>query len=306
MTLRDRSASSAAEPLAAGRYRAAGQPRQVSPRRRLAQRASHNPIGLVGLVIIGVVILVAIAAPLLAPQDPTSQVTRRLQPPGGGFLMGTDELGRDVFSRVVFGSRISLYVGIISVSIALVLGVTIGLLAGYYGGRLDTLLMRMMDILLAFPALVLAIMIAGLLGANLTDAMLAIGVVYAPHFARVVRGSVLGVKAELYIDAARLLGATGPRIIRRHVLPNVLAPLIVLATLSLSTAILTEASLSFLGLGAQPPEPSWGTMLNGGRKFMELAPWVVIFPGLAIMLVVQGFNLLGDGLRDALDPSLRL
>jgi peptide/nickel transport system permease protein len=280
-------------------------PHPSSRQPRIGRLAAQNPIGLIGLVIITAVILIAIGAPLLAPTDPTAQNSRRLLEPSGEHLMGTDELGRDVLSRILFGSRISLYVGFVSVSIAIVLGVTTGVISGFYGRHLDTIVMRFVDVVLAFPALVLAIMIAGLLGPNLTNAMLAIGVVYAPAFARVARGSVLTVMSEPYIEAARLLGGTNRRIIVRHVLPNVLAPLIVLATLSLSTAILTEASLSFLGLGAQPPQPSWGTMLNSGRRVMEIAPWVVIFPGLAIMLVVQGFNFFGDGLRDALDPKLR-
>jgi peptide/nickel transport system permease protein len=265
----------------------------------------ENAIGLIGLVIIVAVIVIAIFAPLLAPADPTAQLAKRLLEPDREHLMGTDELGRDVFSRILFGSRISLYVGFVSVSIAVLLGVTTGVISGFYGRHVDSILMRLVDVVLAFPALVLAIMIAGLLGPNLTNAMLAIGVVYAPAFARVARGSVLTVKSEPYIEAARLLGSTNRRIILRHVLPNIVAPLIVMSTLSLSTAILTEASLSFLGLGVQPPQPSWGTMLNTGRRVMEIAPWVVIFPGIAIMLVVQGFNFFGDGLRDALDPKLR-
>jgi peptide/nickel transport system permease protein len=265
----------------------------------------ENAIGLIGLVIIVAVIVIAIFAPLLAPADPTAQLAKRLLEPDREHLMGTDELGRDVFSRILFGSRISLYVGFVSVSIAVLLGVTTGVISGFYGRHVDSIVMRLVDVVLAFPALVLAIMIAGLLGPNLTNAMLAIGVVYAPAFARVARGSVLTVKSEPYIEAARLLGSTNRRIILRHVLPNIVAPLIVMSTLSLSTAILTEASLSFLGLGVQPPQPSWGTMLNTGRRVMEIAPWVVIFPGIAIMLVVQGFNFFGDGLRDALDPKLR-
>ena len=280
-------------------------PQPASRPRNMIRLSMQNPIGLIGLVIIAAVILIAICAPLMAPADPTAQIARRLLEPSSEHPMGTDELGRDVFSRIVFGSRISLYVGFVSVSLAIVLGVTTGVIAGFYGGHTDTIVMRFVDVVLAFPALVLAIMIAGLLGANLTNAMLAIGLVYSPAFARVARGSVLSVKSEPYIDAARLVGSTNLRIVLHHVLPNVLAPLIVMATLSLSTAILTEASLSFLGLGAQPPTPSWGTMLSTGRRVMELAPWVVIFPGLAIMLVVQGFNFFGDGLRDVLDPKLR-
>jgi len=280
-------------------------PPRSSRTQRGVQLAAQNPIGLIGLVIVVAVIVIAIFAPLLAPADPTAQIAKRLLEPDGEHLMGTDELGRDVFSRILFGSRISLYVGFVSVSIAVLLGVTTGVISGFYGRHVDSILMRFVDIVLAFPALVLAIMIAGLLGPNLTNAMLAIGVVYAPAFARVARGSVLTVKSEPYIEAARLLGSTNRRIILRHVLPNIVAPLIVMSTLSLSTAILTEASLSFLGLGVQPPQPSWGTMLNTGRRVMEIAPWVVIFPGIAIMLVVQGFNFFGDGLRDALDPKLR-
>jgi len=280
-------------------------PSPRSRRRILAGLIQQHPIGTVGVVIILIVIFVALFASIITPFSPTAQESRRLLPPSAQHYLGTDELGRDVFSRIIFGSRISLYVGIVSVSLASVLGVGVGIVSGYFGGRLDLFVMRFVDIVLAFPSLVLAIMIAGLLGPNLTNAMLAIGVVYAPQFARVVRSSTLVVRSELYIEAARVLGGTSGWIIARHVAPNILAPLIVLATLSLSTAILTEASLSFIGLGTQPPEPSWGTMLNKGRSFMEIAPWVVIFPGLAIMLVVLGFNFLGDGLRDALDPKLR-
>jgi len=274
-------------------------------RARLARLARHNPIGLIGLAIVAAVVLVALAAPAIAPVSPTAQNARRLQPPSAANLMGTDESGRDVFSRVIYGSQISLYVGLVSVSLALVLGASIGVLGGYFGGWFDLLAMRFVDILFAVPALVLAIMIAGLLGPNLTNAMIAIGIVYVPAFARVARGSVLSVLAEQYVESARVVGASHWRIIRLYIAPNILAPVIVLTTLSLSTAILTEASLSFLGLGVQPPQPSWGTMLNNGRRFMEIAPWLVVFPGLAIMLVVQGFNFLGDGLRDALDPRLR-
>lgn len=291
-------ASEQALPLAGGLVE---QPRG----RRVWSLARQNPIGVIGLVVIALVLVVAALAPVLATNDPTAQKARRLLPPSQTYLLGTDELGRDVYSRIVYGSRISLYVGLVSVSLALLLGGTIGVLAGFYGGGFDMLAMRAMDILFAFPALVLAILIAGLLGPSLTNAMIAIGIVYAPAFARVARGAVLGVMAEPYVEAARVIGAGNRHTLWRYVLPNILAPVIVLTTLSLSTAILTEASLSFLGLGVQPPEPSWGTMLNNGRRFMELAPWVVVFPGLAIMLTVQGFNFFGDGLRDALDPKLR-
>jgi peptide/nickel transport system permease protein len=219
--------------------------------------------------------------------------------------MGTDELGRDQLSRIIYGARVSLQVGAVSVVLALVAGALIGIVAGFYRGWIDDWLMRLVDVVFAFPGLVLAIVIAGLLGPSRTNAMIAIGIVYAPAFARVIRGSVLSVMAESYVEAARVVGASDIRIMARHLVPNILAPIIVMATVYLSTAILSEASLSFLGLGTQPPEPSWGGMLNAARRFMELAPWLAIFPGGAIMLVVLGFNFLGDGLRDALDPRLR-
>ena len=265
----------------------------------------RHPIGALGAAIVIFVILMAIFAPQVATHDPAAQEAKRLLPPNTDHFMGTDELGRDVFSRVVFAARTSLYVGVLSVSLAIVLGVTAGLLAGYIGGRFDSVMVGFMDILFAFPTLVLATVIAGLLGPSLTNAMLAIGVVYSPTFARVARGAVLSVKNEAYIEAAHVVGGKQRHIILRHVLPNILAPLIVLATLSLSLAILAEAGLSFLGLGTQPPDAAWGLMLSQGRKFMELSPGLAIFPGLAIMITVLAFNFLGDGLRDALDPRLR-
>jgi peptide/nickel transport system permease protein len=265
----------------------------------------QNPIGSIGIAIILLVILVAIAAPVISPYKPTSQDAKRLLPPSGQYYLGTDELGRDVFSRIVFGSRISLQVGIIAVTIAFVLGATVGVLSGYIGGQFDNIMMRFVDIMFAIPALVLAIVIAGTLGPSITNAMIAIGITYAPAFARVTRGSVLAVKNEVYLEAARVVGGRDLHIIWRYILPNIIAPVIVLMTLQMSTAILTEAALSFLGLGTQPPDPSWGTMLSNGRKFMEIAPGLAVFPGLAIVIAVLGFNFLGDGLRDALDPRLR-
>ena len=273
--------------------------------KRLARWPRTNPIGFIGAVVILLVILVAVLAPVLAPVNPTAQQFKRLLAPSPQNLLGTDELGRDVFSRIIYGARISLQVGIISVSIALLLGATTGILAGYFGGAFDSVAMRLVDILFAFPGLVLAIVIAGLLSPSITNAMIAIGIIYAPAYARVARSAVLVVKEELYIEAARLVGGRTSHIISRHVLPNIMVPLIVLTTLSMSTAILTEAALSLLGLGTQPPDPSWGTMLSNGRKYMEIAPWLALFPGLAIMIAVLGFNFLGDGLRDALDPRLK-
>ena len=271
------------------------------PLRRLAR----NPIGRIGAVLILLLVLIALAAPLLAPYDPVAQIAQRHMSPGVPYYLGSDDFGRDILSRVIFGTRISLYVGVVSVGIALAIGGTLGLLAGYFGGLPDMLLMRLVDVLFSIPSLVLAIAITGILQPSLTNAMIAIGIVYAPTFARVARGPVLSVKQHEYIQAARTVGADHARILLRHVLPNVTAPIIVQVTLSFSTAILAEATLSFIGLGTQPPTPSWGTMLQAGRKFMEAYPWEAIFPGVAIMLAVLSFNLLGDGLRDALDPRMR-
>lgn len=282
--------------------------RQSRPKavlRRAWWLVRKNPIGALGLLIVVAVVVIALGANVLAPYSPTAQLAKRLTPPNPQYLLGTDEFGRDILSRIIYGSRISLYVGIISVGIALVAGASLGVIAGFYRGRVDTVIMRLVDIVFAFPSVILAIAITGILGPSLTNAMIAIGIVYAPTFARVARGPVLSVMQEEYIEAARVVGVPNRRIMVRHVLPNITAPLIVQATLSFSTAILTEAALSFLGLGTQPPDPSWGTMLGTGRQYMVLAPWVAVYPGLAIMLTVLGFNLLGDGLRDILDPRLR-
>jgi peptide/nickel transport system permease protein len=270
-----------------------------------ARRLLRNPIGRLGALLILLLLLVAIFAPLLAPYDPVAQITQRHMSPGVPYYLGSDDFGRDILSRILFGARVSLYVGVVSVGIALAIGGTLGLLAGFFGGVPDLLLMRLVDVLFSIPSLVLAIAITGILQPSLTNAMIAIGIVYAPTFARVVRGPVLSVKQFDYVQAARTIGASNLRILFQHVLPNVTAPIIVQTTLSFSTAILAEAVLSFIGLGTQPPTPSWGTMLQAGRKYMEAYPWEAIFPGLAIMLAVLGFNLLGDGLRDALDPRLR-
>jgi peptide/nickel transport system permease protein len=265
----------------------------------------RNPIGIVGAAIVALTVLTAAFGPLLWRVPYSAQHYRRLQPPSLATPMGTDELGRDLLARVIHGAQVSLQVGAVAVLIALTIGLTLGLVAGYYGGTLDAFMMRVVDIGFAFPGLVLAIVITGLLGPSRTNAMIAIGIVYAPAFARVVRASVLEILSRPFVEASRALGSSTPAIMVRHLLPNIVAPVIVMITVYLSTAILSEAALSFLGLGTQPPEPSWGGMLNASRTYMELAPWMTIFPGLAIMVVIMGFNFLGDGLRDVLDPRLK-
>jgi len=251
------------------------------------------------------VVLAALAG-VVAPYDPTEmKVMDALKGPSGGHLFGTDRFGRDVLSRTIHGTRIALGVALSSIGIAVLIGSALGLVGGFVGGWPDLIIGRIMDILFSFPTLVLAIAIAAMMGPGLNNAVLAIAVVYAPLFCRVARGPVIAERAKEHVSAAIALGAGSARIIFRHVLPNVLAPLIVQASVALAFAILIEASLSYVGLGTQPPEPSWGTMLNEGRTYLETAPWMSIFPGLAIMLAVLGFNLLGDGLRDVLDPQLR-
>lgn len=293
----------------AGAQRVLLLPSRTRPARGRLRRAfdalRRSPAAIIGLVIVLLVVLVAITAPLIAPAPPDAQLAQALLRPGQGFWLGTDEFGRDELSRLFYGARVSLYVGVLAVVIAVALGATSGLVAGFYGGLVDNLLMRLMDILFSLPAIVLAIAITAILGPSLTNAMIAIGIVYAPRFARITRGPTLTVARLPYIDAARTIGVPNLRIIVRHVLPNVSAPLIVQITISLSTAILTEAALSFLGLGTQPPTPSWGLMLNAARQYMLLDPWIAILPGMAIAVTVLGFNLLGDGLRDILDPRLR-
>lgn len=273
---------------------------------RVRRAVRRYPIGFLGAAIVMLVVLLAVLSDVITPYDPAWQVDERLTRPNADYVLGLDEFGRDVYSRIIYGARISLYVGMVSVVfIALPLGVTLGVVAGYFRGWVDNLVSRIVDVMFAFPSIILAIVIVGILGPSLTNAMLAIGIVYAPTFARVARGSTLAVANLDYVMASRTIGARHARIIARHILPNIAAPLIVQTTLALSTAILAEAALSFLGLGTQPPTPSWGTMLGTGRRYMELAPWVAIYPGVAIMIAVLGFNLAGDGLRDALDPRLR-
>lgn len=225
--------------------------------------------------------------------------------PGKSFIMGTDNFGRDVFSRIVYGARVSIMVGLISVGIGASLGIVLGLAAGYFSGWLDNIIMRLMDILFAFPSILLALSIVSVLGPDLQNTIIAIGIVRIPIFTRTVRAEVLSVKSQEYITSARSIGIKDSRIIIRHIMPNIISPFLVQATLSLSSAILVEASLSFLGLGIQPPNPSWGSMLNESRKIMELAPWTALYPAIAIILTILSFNLLGDSLRDILDPKLR-
>ena len=271
-----------------------------------ARRFARNGIGMAGAAIVLACIALAVLAPFVAPYGPEeTHPNWKLFAPNEYFVFGTDEFGRDILSRIIFGARISLEVGLISVSLALVLGAGAGLLAGFLGGWLDGLTMRCMDVLFAFPAILLAIGIMAVLGTGIVNAMLAIGIVYAPPFARLARASVLSLKEMEFVQAARVLGLGELAILGRHVMPNVLGPMIVQTSFSLSTAILTEASLSFLGLGTPPSIPSWGSMLSSSRRYVELDPWPAIFPGLAIMLLVLGFNLFGDGLRDVLDPRLR-
>lgn len=251
-------------------------------------------------------ILIALFGPLIAPHDPTTiNVEARLAPPNSEYLLGGDELGRDVLSRALYGARVSMQVGVTVVVVAGIIGVVIGLVAGFYRGFLDGFLMRVMDSIFAFPTLLLALAVIAVLGIDLRNLILALIVVYIPAFARITRSATLAVSAGPYVEAARSLGAKNRRLIFTHILPNITAPITVQFTVSLAYAILVEASLSYLGLGIQPPAASWGSMLATGKPYMEIAPWVAVVPGLCIMFTVLGFNLLGDALRDSLDPRLR-
>ena len=280
------------------------QPRELSPARRALLRLLRRRGAMLGLAIVLVFVLLAVFAPLIAPQDPlqTSWSAVR-KAPSAQYLFGTDEIGRDVLSRVIWGARASLMAGLVSVCIAMALGVPIGLLAGYVGGWVDGVISRFTDSMLSVPFLILAIALAAFLGPSLTNAMIAIGVSATPIFIRLTRGQVLSVKVEDFVEAARAVGNPHWRIALRHILPNILPPLIVQATLAIAAAIIAEASLSFLGLGQQPPAPSWGSMLNTAKNYVDNAPWMAIWPGVSIFLLVLSFNLLGDGLRDALDPK---
>ncbi len=283
-------------------------PPPAGPRVELSvvRRLFGRRLVLLGVLLVIGFLLISLLASVLAPLGYDDQdLLRRLEPPSSSHPLGTDMLGRDLLSRIIWGARISLMVGVLAVSIGLILGALLGVVSGFYGAVLDRAVMATMDILLAFPGILLALAVIAALGPGLYQVMVAVGVHQIPAFARLVRGSVLSVRKHEYVDAARALGASDRRIMLRHIVPNVIAPVIVLASLDVGTAILASAGLSFLGLGAQPPLPDWGSMINQGRAFLRSAWWVGVFPGLAIMLTVLGFNLVGDGLRDALDPRLR-
>ncbi|WP_156290667.1 ABC transporter permease [Oceanobacillus salinisoli] len=273
--------------------------------RQFIKRLYKDKVGLLGAIGILLVIFIAIFAPVIAPYSPDEMFTAHaLEGPSGEFLLGTDEFGRDIFSRIIYGAQVSLQVGLIAVGIGASLGLIFGLIAGYFQGKTDQIIMRIMDVFFAFPDILLALTIVAVLGPSVVNTMVAIGIVFTPVFTRIVRGAVIGVKENEYITNAVAIGVSPFKIVFKHITPNIMAPFIVQITLALSGAILTEASLSFLGLGVQPPNPSWGGMLDASRTYMEFAPWTIIFPTVAIVLTIFCFNLLGDSLRDILDPKL--
>ena len=282
---------------------------EIGPERRsidlIWKRFRRNKLALVGLIIVALVTFLAIFAPFIAPHDPNTPYEGKMMlgPGTEGFLLGTDPIGRDLLSRIIYGSRVSLQVGIIAVGIGVVIGVILGLIAGYYGGIWDTLIMRLVDIFRGFPVILLAIAIMAVLGPSLYNVMIALGAVGWTTYARLVRGDSLSIREKEFVEAGKAIGLRDHQLLARYFLPNLLAPIIVVATFGMATAILAEASLSFLGLGIQPPTPSWGSILADGRSFIRRAPHISIFPGLAIMFTILGFNFLGDGLRDALDPK---
>ncbi len=277
----------------------------LSPSKLAWRNFKRHKLGIVGSLMVIFLVLIALFGNFIAPYDPLEMHTKdALSGPSAKYWLGTDRFGRDQLSRLINGTRISMTVSFGSILVAAVVGVIIGLISGYYGGHIDTVIMRLLDIIFAFPMLLLALVLVAMLGPNLRNVLIAIGFVQHARFARIVRGSVLSVKEKEFIEGIRSVGARGMTIIFRFILPNVLSPVIVQATWGLSIAIMLEAALSFLGLGTQPPMPSWGLMLNESRRFMELAPWLTVFPGLSIMFAVLGFNLMGDALRDALDPRL--
>jgi peptide/nickel transport system permease protein len=277
----------------------------LSPSKLAWRNFKRHKLGMVGSLMVVFLIFIALFGNFITPYDPLEMHTKdTLQGPSAKYWLGTDRFGRDQLSRLINGTRISMTVSFGSIFVAAVIGVIIGLVSGYYGGYVDSIIMRLLDIIFAFPMLLLALVLVAMLGPSLRNVLIAIGFVQHARFARIVRGSVLSVKEKEFVEGIRSVGARGMTIIFRFILPNVLSPIIVQATWGLSIAIMLEAALSFLGLGTQPPMPSWGLMLNESRRFMELAPWMTIFPGLAIMFAVLGFNLMGDALRDALDPRL--
>lgn len=275
--------------------------------RKLWRTFKRNKTALIGSVIAIIIIIIAIVAPWISPYDPLEQdVFHRLTPPEGSHPLGTDEYGRDVLSRLIWGTRISLSVGILSIMLGLIIGTVMGMVAGYKGGIIDTGIMRMVDVLLAFPTLITGIMVAALLGPGLDKLIITIGIVFAPRFARLAYGPTLAVKEREYVFSARVIGASSFRIITRYLLPNIFGEVLVAATLWVGTAIITEASLSFLGLGISPPTPTWGNMIKSGIDRLTNAPWLSISPGLSILITVLSFNMIGDGLRDVADPKLRI
>lgn len=274
----------------------------------LWKNLKKNKMALLGLIIITIIVLLAIFADQIANYDQVvikQNLRMRLKPPSAQHWLGTDEFGRDIFARLVHGARVSLKVGILAVGIAIAIGGFLGAVAGYYGGKLDNIIMRIMDIFLAVPSILLAIAIVSALGPNLLNLMIAVSISSVPRYARIVRASVLSIRDQEFIEAARAIGANDARIICRHIIPNSLAPVIVQGTLGVAGAILSTAGLSFIGLGIQPPAPEWGSMLSGGRQYLRYAWWVTTFPGVSIMITILSLNLLGDGLRDALDPRLK-
>lgn len=270
------------------------------------RRFLRDPRAMTGAAFVALFAAFALFAPWIAPYDPIeTRILEALSAPSPTHLLGTDELGRDILSRIIYGARVSLSVGFIAVGVAATIGGTLGLIAGFVGGRTDSVIMRLMDVILAFPAILLALAISAALGASVFNVMLAIGFVYIPRFARLVRGQMLSLRESDYATAAKALGQVPVLIMVRHLLPNALSVIIVQASIAMGWAILSEAALSFLGVGVSPPMPTWGSMLSMGRGYMEIAPWLTVFPGIAIFLTVLGFNLMGDGVRDVLDPTMR-
>lgn len=290
--------------------RATVQPKKINPQlenlKDMWRKMRQNKLAMAGLILIIFFMITSVAGPILTSMDPTStNIQNRLQSPSMDHWFGTDHQGRDIFTRIIHGMWMTLGIGFSSVIMGMIVGVFIGIIAGYYGKKIDAVLMRIMDVFLAFPGILLALGIVAILGGSIFNVVIAIAIFSIPVFARIVRGSTLAVKKLEYIDAIRALGASDARIIFRHILPNILSPIIVQATLFIATAVLTASGLSFLGLGAQPPRPEWGAMLAGGRNYMWDHPHIALFPGLAIVTIVLAFNLLGDGLRDALDPKIK-